>query len=44
MINYEANEIIKKLSHLLKNRYQNNLECMKGSESAFDFVHLMYDQ
>ena len=33
MINDKANEVIKKtLFDLLKNRYQNNLESMKGSE------------
>ena len=26
----------------LKNRYQNNLESMKGGKSVFDYVHLMY--
>ena len=25
----------------LKNRYQNNFESMKGSEFAFDYVHLL---
>ena len=37
MINDEAVEVIKELFSLLKNRYQNNLELMKGS----DFVLLM---
>ena len=32
MINHEADEVIKKLLDSLKNRYQNNLESMKGSE------------
>ena len=40
MINDEANEVIKNFS--LKNRHQNNLESMKGSEFVFDYVHLMY--
>ena len=31
MINEEANEAIKELFDSLKNRYQNNLESMKGS-------------
>ena len=31
MLNDEADEVIKELFHLLKNRYQNNLESMKGS-------------
>ena len=36
MINDEADEVIKKLFDSLKNRYQNNLEQMKGSEFVFD--------
>ena len=32
MINNEADEVIKKLFDLLKNRYQNDLESMKGGE------------
>ena len=39
-INNEADEIVKELS--LKNRYQNNLESMKGSEFIFDYVQLLY--
>ena len=42
MINDEADEVIKELFDSLKNRYQNNLESMKGSEFAFDYVHLLY--
>ena len=42
MISDEANEVIKELFDSLKNRYQNNLESMKGSEFVFDYVHLMY--
>ena len=45
MINNEADEVIKKLFDLLKNRYQNNVESMKYSEFVFDFgyfVHLLY--
>ena len=42
MINDEADEIIKILSDSLKNRYQNNLELMKGSEFVFNYVHLLY--
>ena len=34
MINDEADEV--------NNRYQNNLESMKGSESVFDYVDLLY--
>ena len=42
MINDETDDVIKKLSDSLKNRYQNNLEFMKGSEFAFDYVHLLH--
>ena len=42
MINDEADEVIKELFESLKNRYQNNLELMKGSEFVFDYVHLLY--
>ena len=39
MINGEADEVIKSLFDSLKNRYQKNLESMKGSEN---YVHLLY--
>ena len=42
MINDEADEAIEKLFYSLKNRYQNNLESMRGSEFVFDYVHLLY--
>ena len=42
MINNEAVEVIKELFDSLKNRYQNNLESMKGSEFAIHCVHLFY--
>ena len=42
MINDEADEVIKELFDLLKNRYQNNLESMEGSESVFNYVQLLY--
>ena len=42
MTNDETDEVIKELFDSLKNRYQNNLESMKGSEFAFDYVHLLY--
>ena len=42
MINNEADEVTKKLFKLLKNRYQNNLEWIKGSEFVLDYVDLMY--
>ena len=41
-INDEADEVIKELFDLLKNRYQNNLESMKDSEFVFDYVYLLY--
>ena len=41
MTNDRANDVIKELSKSLKNRYQNNLESMKGSEFVFDYVHLL---
>ena len=40
MISDEAEEVIKKIFDSLKNRYQNNLQSMRGSEFAFDYVHL----
>ena len=43
MINDEADEVIKELFDLLKNRCQNTLESMKGSEFVFHYVCLMYD-
>ena len=42
MINDEADEIIEGLFDSLKNRYQNNLESIRGREYVFDYVHLMY--
>ena len=42
MINDEANEVIKELFDSLKNRYQYNLESMKGSGFVFHYVHLLY--
>ena len=42
MINGEADEVIKELFDSLKNRYQNKLESIKGSEFVFGFVHLLY--
>ena len=41
-INSEADEVIKELFDSLKNRYQNNLESMKGSEFVFDYVQVLY--
>ena len=42
MINDEADQVIKELFNSLKNRYQNNLESIKGSEFVFDYVYLLY--
>ena len=42
MINDEADEVIKEIFDSLKNRYQKNLQSMKGSEFVFDYVHLLY--
>ena len=42
MISDEADEVIKKLFDSLKNRYQNYLQPMRGSEFAFDNVQLLY--
>ena len=42
MISDEADEVIKDLFDSLKNRYQNNLEPIKGSEFVFDYIHLLY--
>ena len=41
MINDEVNEVVKELFDSLKNRYQNNLESIKGSDFVFDYVHLL---
>ena len=42
MMNDKADEIIEELLDSLKNRYQNILESMKGSEFAFAYVHLLH--
>ena len=41
MTNDKTNEVIKELFDSLINRYQNNLESMKGSE-FFDYIYLLY--
>ena len=41
-INDETDEVMKNLFKSLKNRCQNNLESMKGSNFVFDYVHLLY--
>ena len=42
MINDEADKVKKELFDSLKNRYQNNLESMKGSEFVVDHVQVLY--
>ena len=42
MIKDEADEVIKERFDSFKNRYQNNLESMKGSEFVFNYAHLLY--
>ena len=42
MINNEADKVGKQLFDSFKNRYQNNLESMKGS--VFGYLHLLYDK
>ena len=35
-------KFLKNFFDLLKNRYQNNLESMKGSDFVFDYIDLLY--
>ena len=42
MMNEKAGETIEELIDSHKNRYQNNLELMKGSDFVFDYVDLLY--
>ena len=42
IINDEADEVTKETFGSLKNRYQSNLELLKGNEFVFDYVHLLY--
>ena len=44
IINDEGAEVIKELFDSLKDRCQNNLKSMKGSEFVLDYVHLLYCQ
>ena len=41
-MNDKADKVIKEIFDSLKNRYQNNLESIKGSEFVFGYVHLLY--
>ena len=40
MMNHEADEVIKQLSESLNDRYQDNVESLKGSE--YDYVYFSY--
>ena len=42
MMNDKVEAIIQELFDSLKNRYQNNLKSMKGSEFVFDYVQFLY--
>ena len=42
MSSNEADEVKKKLFDSLKNRYQSNLELMRGSDFVFSYVQLLY--
>ena len=42
MVHDQADKVIKELFDSLKNKYQNNLESMKGSELVFNYVYLLY--
>ena len=42
MINYQEDETIKAHFDFLKNKYQNHLESIKGSESVFNYVRVLY--
>ena len=42
MINEETDEVTEGDFKSLKNRFQNNLESMKGSDFVFDDVHLLH--
>ena len=42
MMNDEACKVIKELFDSLEYRFQKNLESVKGSEFAFDYVQLLY--
>ena len=42
MSNDETDEVIEELFKSLKNRYQINLESIKGSKFVFDYTHLLY--
>ena len=41
-MNDEADEVIKDLFDSIKNRYQNNLESMKGKVVSFSLIMFIY--
>ena len=42
MTSDDANEVTKKLYDSLKNKYQTNLQSMRGSEFVFYYVQLLH--
>ena len=42
LINDKADKAIKELFDSMTNRYQNNLESMKGNNFVFNYVQLLY--
>ena len=42
MINNKADNVIKELFDSLENRYQNNLESIKGNTFVFEYLPLLY--
>ena len=42
IINGEPDKVTKEIFDSLKNRYENSLELVKGSESVFDYVYLLH--
>ena len=44
MMNDKADETIEELFDSLKNRYQNNVELMRGSEFIFNYVNLLFNK
>ena len=42
MISDETDEVIKNIFDSRKNRYQNNLQSMRGSVFVFNYVQLLY--
>ena len=42
MINDEADKVIEEFFDSHKNRFENNLESMRGSDFIVNYVHLLY--